>query len=62
MTRCGLTASNAEAKRQIKAGAVLVNVRAVTDENAVLGPESFIDGTAKLTLGKKRHALLCLQS
>ena len=62
LTRCGLTASNAEAKRQIKAGAVLVNARAVTDENAVLGPESFIDGTAKLTLGKKRHALLCLQS
>ena len=61
LTRCALTASNADAKRQIKAGAVLVNGHSILDENAVLGREDFPGGSAKLTLGKKRHALLCLE-
>jgi tyrosyl-tRNA synthetase len=61
LTRCGLTASNAEAKRQVKAGAVLVNGVAVTDENALLAQESLAGEGVKLTLGKKRHALLRVQ-
>lgn len=58
LTKCKLTTSNAEAKRKIKEGAVLVNGHAVTDENAVLGPEAFSNGNAKLTLGRKHHARL----
>ena len=45
--------------RHIKAGAVSVNNRAVSDDLAVLA-ESDIDGdgVVKLSVGKKRHALL----
>jgi tyrosyl-tRNA synthetase len=58
LTRAGLTASNGEAKRHLKAGAVQVNGAVVSDENAALGAGDLHDGVIKLTLGKKRHALL----
>ena len=59
LRRAGLVGSNGEAKRHIKAGAVSVNNRAVSDDLAVLA-ESDIDGdgVVKLSVGKKRHALL----
>ncbi len=60
LTRAGLTASNGEAKRHIAAGAVRVNDAPVSDENASLGASDVIDGVIKLSVGKKKHALLKL--
>jgi len=59
LRRAGLVESNGEAKRHIKAGAVAVNNVAISDDLAVLA-ESDIggDGVVKLSVGKKRHALL----
>jgi tyrosyl-tRNA synthetase len=55
----GFVASTGEARRQIKSGGIKVNDVAVTDERrkltlADLTPE----GVIKLSLGKKRHALI----
>ncbi len=58
--RAGLVASNGEAKRHIAAGALRVNDVAVTDEAAALTPAHIVDGAIKLSLGKKKHALLKL--
>ncbi|MET0365417.1 MAG: tyrosine--tRNA ligase [Sphingobium sp.] len=55
LTAAGLTASNGEAKRKIGEGAVRVNDVAITDathEIVLDGPET------KLSLGKKKHAIL----
>ncbi len=56
--RAGLAASNGEAKRAIAAGSVKVNDAPVSDENAALSPADLRDGAIKLSLGKKKHALL----
>lgn len=56
--RAELVASNGEAKRHIAAGALRVNDVAVTDENAMLTSQNLVDGAIKLSLGKKKHALL----
>ncbi len=56
--RAGLVASNGEAKRHIAAGALRVNDVAVSDENAALCGADLVDGAIKLSLGKKKHALL----
>jgi tyrosyl-tRNA synthetase len=56
--RAGLVASNGEAKRHIAAGALRVNDNAVSDENATLSAADIVDGAIKLSLGKKKHALL----
>jgi tyrosyl-tRNA synthetase len=56
--RAGLVASNGEAKRHIAAGALRVNDVAVSDENAALSSADLVDGAVKLSLGKKKHALL----
>lgn len=59
LTRAGLTESNGEAKRHIKAGAVRVNDAPVSDENAALADSDVTaDGTIKLSVGKKKHALI----
>jgi tyrosyl-tRNA synthetase len=60
LTRAGLTASNGEAKRHIAAGAVRINDAPVTDENAALSASDVKDGVIKLSVGKKKHALLKL--
>jgi tyrosyl-tRNA synthetase len=58
-TRAGLTESNGEAKRAIKAGGLKVNDRAITDDNAALAMADLNDqGVIKLSLGKKKHALI----
>jgi tyrosyl-tRNA synthetase len=58
-TRVGLTDSNGEAKRAIKAGGARLNDRPITDENAALSADDLDgDGVIKLSLGKKKHALL----
>jgi tyrosyl-tRNA synthetase len=56
--RAGLVASNGEAKRHIAAGALRVNDEAVADDTAALTSAHLIDGAIKLSLGKKKHALL----
>ncbi len=58
--RAGLVASNGEAKRHIAAGALRVNDSAVSDENATLSSTHVQNGAIKLSLGKKKHALLKL--
>jgi tyrosyl-tRNA synthetase len=58
-TEAGFVASTGQARRQLKSGGIKVNDVAVTDEKrkltlADLTPE----GVIKLSLGKKRHALI----
>ena len=55
----GLAASNGEARRHVKGGAVRVNDKVVNDERAVLSIDQVTeDGVIKLSMGKKRHVLL----
>ncbi|MFM2045383.1 MAG: hypothetical protein RLY86_3959 [Pseudomonadota bacterium] len=59
LAQAGLVASNGEARRQIKQGAVKVNDEPVTDEFAKISPAHVTaDGAVKLSVGKKRHALV----
>ena len=55
LTALGFTPSNKEARRKISEGAVRIDDAAVTDPALVLKPG---DEPLKLSLGKKRHALL----
>jgi tyrosyl-tRNA synthetase len=58
--RAGLVKSNGEARRQIQGGGLRINDVAVSDEAARLTPADVRDGVIKLSLGRKRHALLRL--
>src|SRR5688572_24518653 len=59
LVRAGLVSSNGEARRNIQSGAVRLNDELVTDERMTLGSEVILpEGVIKLSLGKKRHALL----
>ena len=59
LVRAGLAASNGEARRSISSGAVKLNDQPATDERLALGPGDILpEGVIKLTVGKKRHALL----
>ena len=55
----GFVSSTGEARRQIKGGGLRVNDVTVTDEKMLLTPRDLTpEGVIKLSLGKKRHALL----
>lgn len=55
----GFVQSTGEARRQVKGGGIKVNDVAVLDERQVLTPADLTsDGVIKLSLGKKRHALI----
>jgi tyrosyl-tRNA synthetase len=55
----GFVQSTGEARRQIKGGGIRVNDVAVTDDRQVLTLSDLTDeGVIKLSLGKKRHALI----
>ncbi len=55
----GFVQSTGEARRQIKGGGIKVNDAAATDERQVLTLTDLTDdGVIKLSLGKKRHALI----
>jgi tyrosyl-tRNA synthetase len=55
----GLAKSNGEVRRAVAANSVAVNGVKIADPAYVLGENDFInDGFAKLSLGKKRHALV----
>ena len=59
LRRAGLVASNGEARRLIKNGGARVNDVVVGDENVKLGLGDVTGaGIVKLSLGRKRHALL----
>jgi tyrosyl-tRNA synthetase len=58
LTRAGLTQSNGDARRQIKGGAVRINDEKVDDDRRVLGSLDVSEGVIKLSLGKKKHALI----
>ncbi len=58
-TAAGLTKTNGEARRLIKQGAAKLNDETVSDDGALLRLADLDeDGTAKLSAGKKRHALV----
>jgi tyrosyl-tRNA synthetase len=48
-------ASKKEARRMIQGGGARVNDEAISDENAVIAPQS---SPAKISAGKKKHGLL----
>jgi tyrosyl-tRNA synthetase len=55
----GFVQSTGEARRQIKGGGLKVNDKTVSDERRLLTPTDLTeDGVIKLSLGKKRHALI----
>ncbi len=57
--RAGLAASNGEARRHVKGGAVRINDRQITDEKRVVATtDTTDDGVIKLSLGKKKHVLV----
>ncbi|CAN7463583.1 tyrosine--tRNA ligase [Devosia sp. Root413D1] len=59
LVTAGLAASNGEARRHIQSGAVRVNDEPATDERASLGTAALLpEGVIKLSVGKKKHALL----
>ena len=53
----GLVASKGEARRHIKAGALKVNDAPVREERP-LNDQDVRDGTVKLSIGKKKHAII----
>jgi len=57
--KAGLAASNSEARRHIKSKALRVNDKPVSDERASVGEADLLpENVIKLSVGKKRHALL----
>ena len=57
--RAGLASSNSEVRRAIANNAVRVNDAPVTDEKRIIGVGDLnAEGVIKLSLGKKRHALI----
>ncbi|MGV3491094.1 MAG: tyrosine--tRNA ligase, partial [Devosia sp.] len=59
LVTAGLAGSNGEARRHVQSGAVRINDEATTDERTTLGTAAVLsEGVIKLSVGKKRHALL----
>lgn len=56
-TLVGLAASNGEARRHVKAGALKINDAPVKDHTQTLAGQA-IDGQIKVSVGKKKHALI----
>jgi tyrosyl-tRNA synthetase len=59
LVTAGLAASNGEARRHIQSGAVRVNDAVIEDDKLSIGENALLDeGVIKLSVGKKRHALI----
>jgi tyrosyl-tRNA synthetase len=59
LVAAGLVASNSEARRQVQSGAARLNDLPIADDRLVLGTSAILpEGVIKLSVGKKRHALL----
>ena len=56
--RSGLVASKGEARRLIRGGGARLNDAKVEDEEMLVTADRLIQGQAKLSAGKKRHALV----
>jgi len=54
----GLASSNGEVRRHIKGGALKINDVKVETHERALSADDVIDGVIKLSVGKKKHALL----
>lgn len=55
----GLAATNGEARRHIKGGAIKINDKAVNDERLLVTDNAASDeGVIKLSMGKKKHILI----
>ena len=59
LVKAGLAASNGEARRHVSSGAVRVNDAVIEDERLTLDDGALLaEGVIKLSVGKKRHALI----
>ncbi len=57
--KVGFASSNSEARRHVQGGAIRVNDTIVSDERMILTHRMLnADGVIKLSMGKKKHALL----
>ena len=54
----GLAASNGECRHHIKAGALKLNDVKVTSHEQVISANDIVEGVVKISVGKKKHALL----
>ncbi|MBC6402119.1 MAG: tyrosine--tRNA ligase [Hyphomonadaceae bacterium] len=54
----GLAASRGEARRHIKGNALKINDERVTDDSQALSSDDVNDGVIKVSIGRKRHALI----
>ena len=60
LVKVGFAKSNGEARRLIRGGGARLNDVAVNDEDHVMQEADFGDGRAKISAGKKRHALIVI--
>ena len=60
LVKVGFAKSNGEARRLIRGGGARLNDVTITDEDHGLAESDFVDGRAKISAGKKRHALLVI--
>ena len=60
LTTVGFAKSNGEARRLVRGGGARINYQQITDEATPITAADFYDGRAKISAGKKRHALLVL--
>jgi tyrosyl-tRNA synthetase len=58
LAESGLATSNGEARRLIRGGGARLNDHVIADENRPFTRADLIDGTAKLSAGKKHHRLI----
>lgn len=57
-TTVGLAGSNGEVRRHIKQGALKLNDEKVASHDITLSASDIVDGVVKISVGKKKHALL----
>ncbi len=56
----GLAASKGEARRHVKGGALKINDEKVTDDKRMMNLDDVVDNVVKISVGKKKHALIRL--
>jgi len=61
LVKVGFAKSNGEARRLIRGGGARLNDVAINDEDHVMQDADFGDGCAKVSAGKKRHALIVIR-
>ncbi|SEQ39263.1 tyrosyl-tRNA synthetase [Devosia sp. YR412] len=59
LVTAGLAASNGEARRHVQSGAVRINDAVIDDDKLSIGDNALLsEGVIKLSVGKKKHALI----